>query len=192
MLITKRTVAFIQGAGQAIDNASTALSENVRVAAEDMLSQVALSPLCSASAQAIDGFSQVARLGQDLIAMEQQLRRLYATAAALADAPDALPASGGHTPLPNGKSSSKSQPKKSQAKSAPPAAEPVTALSDNDHRLLHYLEAALQKGDWTRLNGRAAATGSGLPTGSLGISMRRLLASGAVQKGTRGMYRLAN
>ena len=192
MLITKRTVAYIQSAGQAIDSAAAALSENVRAAAEDMLSQVTLSPFDSASTQALEAFRQVARLGQDLIAMEQELRRIYTAAAALAAAPDALPAPAEPAPLPSGPSSSESQPRRRQAKIALSATGTVSALSDNDQRLMHYLQAALPKDQWTRLSGRAASEGSGLPTGSLGVSMRRLLAAGKVQKGQRGMYRLAD
>ena len=165
MLITKRTVAFIQTAGQAIDSASAALSETVRSQAEEMLTRVAASPFGPASTRELEQFRLAARLGQELIAMEQQLRRIHATASELADA-------------------------KTDAKAGAKAAL-AKAQSDNDGKLQAYLETVLKKGEWTRLHGRAVAQGSGLPTGSVGASMRRLLASGAVHKGTRGMYKLA-
>ncbi len=187
MLITKRTVAFIQSAGQAIDSASAALSENMRAAAEDMLSQVTLSPFGSASTQALEEFRRVARLGQDLIAMEQELRRIYTAATELAGAPSALAAQASQGPPSSDQPAKKSFPKTSE-----PGADPLSALSDNDRKLMHYLEASLQKGEWTRLNGQTVVRGSGLPSGSVGVSMRRLLAAGKVQKGNRGMYRLAD
>lgn len=198
MLITSRTVALIQKAGQAIDGASTDLSETVHKQGRDMLTRVAQSPFGADSEQALERFRQITRLGQELLTVEQQLRAIYASATALsvvANEDEGLSS----THSIRATAASPQRGLKAAGASARPKAVPAPAhstagqpLSANDEKLLAYLKTVLKKGAWTRLHGQAVCTGSGLPVGSVGASMRRLLAAGAVNKGARAMYRLAD
>jgi len=64
------------------------------------------------------------------------------------------------------------------------------ALTANDNALLKYLQTALNSSSWTRLTGAAIAQGSGLPLGSVGVSLKRIMATGAVKRGVRGSFKL--
>lgn len=196
MLITRKTVALIQKAGQAIDGASTDISETVRAQGRNMLTRVAQSPFGADSEQALEHFRQITRLGQELLTVEQQLRTIYATATALsvngADGPaPAQPVSATAATAPAGPAPDAAASKRLVAAAAE-RSDGAQTLSANDGKLLAYLKTVLKKGRWTRLHGPAVCTGSGLPVGSVGASMRRLLATGAVKKGARAMYRLAD
>ena len=67
----------------------------------------------------------------------------------------------------------------------------TATLTANDTRLLQFLKMALSTTLWTPLTGSAMAKGSGLPLGSVGISLKKVMGTGAVKKGARGTYKLA-
>jgi hypothetical protein len=70
------------------------------------------------------------------------------------------------------------------------APKPVT-LTANDSKVLDYLKGVLKVDSWTTLTGAAVAQGAGMPLGSIGISLKKVVLAGAVKKSGRGSYQLA-
>jgi hypothetical protein len=79
--------------------------------------------------------------------------------------------------------------KPAKAQKVERAAKPA-ALTANDSKVLQYLKSVLKPGQPALLTGVAISKGSGLPLGSVGISMKKVVASGAVKKSGRGTYLL--
>jgi hypothetical protein len=66
----------------------------------------------------------------------------------------------------------------------------AVALTANDSKLLSYLQGTLKGGDATTITGSALAAGSGLPLGSVGVSLKKIIATGAVNQVGRGTYQI--
>jgi len=219
MSLSKSTLSAIQQAGQALHRATVVVSGAVREQAEHMVSTVASQPFEAEGEQAFANFKMLARLSQDLQSLEEKLRALYANASELAspemDVVNALP----HTARSRAASSkdvaedavvkpASTRTARTARKGTKPAApSPATqangkagkqpgkkskapALTANDNALLKYLQSALNSSSWTHLTGAAIAQGSGLPLGSVGVSLKRIMATGAVKKGARGSFKL--
>jgi hypothetical protein len=56
--------------------------------------------------------------------------------------------------------------------------------------LLHFLQKTLSTTQWARVTGKVMAQGSGLPMGSVGVSLTKLISKGKVLKDDLG-YQLA-
>lgn len=212
MSLSKTTLSAIQQAGQALHQATVVVSGAVREQAEHMVSTVASQPFEAEGEQAFANFKMLARLSQDLQSLEEKLRSLYANASELASPEMDVVASLSHSSARSHTAANKDvaedaivkpastrRPRKAAAPVAAPAAKKArkpgqkgsaAALTANDSKLLQFLQSALNATDWTALTGSAMAKGSGLPLGSVGISLRKVLASGAVKKGARGSYKL--
>ncbi len=222
MSLSKTTLSSIQQAGQALHKATLVVGTAVRSQAEHMVATVASQPFQAEGEQAFANFKMLARLSQDLLSLEQQLKALYATASELASpemdvvaalphaprsrvtasssdqvAEDAIvkPASVRRTRTPVAKKTDKPL---APAKAAKPAkvskaakTTQPTALTANDSKVLQYMKSALKPGQAAALTGAVIAEGSGLPLGSVGISIKKVIASGAVKKSGRGTYLLS-
>lgn len=207
MSLSKSTLSAIQQAGEALHRATVVVSGAVREQAEHMVSTVAAQPFEAEGEQAIANFKQLARLSQDLQSLEERLRVLYANASELAspamDVVNALPhASTRHITSyakdaaedavvkPASSRATRAVPKPAKARSAGgKRSGQGSALTPNDQALLQFLQKALDTRSWTRLTGVAMAQGSGLPLGSVGISLKRLMATGHVTQGARGTFK---
>ena len=211
MSLSKTTLTAIQNAGQAMHEATVVVSAAVRDQAEHMVNTIATLPFESHAEQAFANFRGLARLSQDLQTLEEQMRGLYTSATELAspamDVVAALPhvsskrtAEGKATaedavvkPA-TARRSSKPVKKAKKAKSNAAADKPQSPLSGhltpNDSQLMEYLKTALNTTDLTGLTGTTMAKGSGLPLGSIGISIKKLIETGAVIRGGRGTYKL--
>jgi hypothetical protein len=162
----------------------------------------------------------LARLSQDLLALEQQLKDLYATASELAspemdvvaalphafmrsrtavapadeEAEDAVvkPASLRRANGPT-KRNAPTVAKAAKATKASKEAKPpqALALTANDRKLLAFLQSVLTAKQSIALTSVQIAKGSGLPLGSVGVSLKKVMASGAVKKSGRSSYQLA-
>ena len=222
MSLSKTTLSAIQQAGQALHKATVVVAGAVRAQAEHMVATVASQPFQAEGEQAFTNFKMLARLSQDLLSLEEQLKALYATASELAspemDVVAALP----HGPTrnrtaaaedvaedvvvkpastrrakpaaknvakPAQKAAAKTASKAPSKSSTSKVAKPVT-LTVNDNKILQYFKSVLKPGQASGLTGAAIAKGSGLPLGSVGISVQKVLASGAVKKSGRGTYLL--
>jgi hypothetical protein len=218
MSLSKTTLSAIQQAGQGLHKATVVVSAAVREQAEHMVAIVADQPYQAEGEQAFANFKMLARLSQDLLSLEEQLRALYATASELAspemDVVVALPrgASRTHAAAAEPKDLAedaivkpastrrvkKKAPATAQAKSqaapkgkkAAKPQKPVT-LTSNDSKLLAHLKTVLTTDSWTKLTGAVVAAGAGMPLGSVGISLKKVVLAGAVKKTGRGSYQLA-
>jgi len=63
-------------------------------------------------------------------------------------------------------------------------------LTANDTKVLDYLKTVLKTDEWTKLTGVAISKGAGLPLGSVGISLKKVVQTGAVNKTGTGSYQL--
>jgi hypothetical protein len=66
----------------------------------------------------------------------------------------------------------------------------AATLTSNDNKLLNYLVGVLKGGDSVVITGSKMAAGSGLPLGSVGVSLKKIIASSAVNQVDRGIYQL--
>jgi len=233
MSLSKTTLSAIQQAGHALHKATVVVAGAVREQAEHMVATVASQPFQAEGEQAFANFKMLARLSQDLLTLEEQLKNIYATASDLAspvmDVVAALPRPGARaraaaltqnevaedavvkpaktriakraagkeaakTPVKvtikaTGKTAEKAT-KKAAVKAIGKKAVEAGALTANDGKVLDYLKTILKVGEWADLTGSKVAAGSGLPLGSVGISLKKVIASGAVKKRGRGSYQL--
>ena len=211
MSLSQRNLSALQKAGQAVHGAAEAIASTVRTQAENMVANVASNPFGVESEQAFTQFRTLARLSQDLIAVEQQLQGLFATATELArpesDVVIVLPSRRSTAALTEAVQDVVAKPAKDakvakvKAKAAKAVekktkkqskkADKPAALTANDTKLLEFLRTTLKADDWTTMTGAAMSQGSGLPLGSVGVSLKKILAQGSVKKGERGSYQLA-
>lgn len=192
--------------------ATVVVSAAVRDQAEHMVETIATLPFEPHAEQAFAQFRGLARLSQDLLTLEEQMRGIYSSATELAnpaiDVVAALPhvsskprreakaAAEDAVVKParvrrTGKTSKKAKNNAAKNNAVKKPAGPMpTHLTPNDTQLLDYLKTALNTTDLTPLTGTAMAAGSGLPLGSIGISIKKLMETGAVLRDGRGSYKL--
>ena len=194
MSLSLKDLSFIQRAGQAAHDAAEAISGTVRSRAESMVASMSSQPFSAESEQAIARFKTLSRMSQGLVQVETQLQELYTVAYDLANpASDVIVVKA----LKQRKNSTALAvdvvAKPSKAGKTPNAnriGRKAAILTANDSKLLQYLQSVLKADEWTAQTGGIMSAGSGLPLGSVGVSLRKVLASGAVKSGKRGMYQL--
>jgi hypothetical protein len=194
MSLSQKDLSSIQKAGQAVHGASEAILATVRSQAESMIASVSSQPFGDESEQSIARFRVLARLSQGLVEVEAKLQELYAVASDLANpASDVILVK----TIKQRKSSNAlaidvvAKPAKTvKVAKAKKGGRKAATLTSNDSTLLQYLQGVLKAGEWTAQTGAVMAAGAGLPLGSVGVSLKKILASGAVKSGERGMYQL--
>ena len=198
MALSQSNLAALQQAGQATYNASKLIAEAMHLQAQELVAHVASQPFHSDSEQAFAQFKALAALSHDLQSLETQMRALYARAAELAsplmdvlESPRRLVAHASSNVTAVDAIVKPARERKAGARNHPVTASATPrVLTANDTRLLDYLRQALRRDQWTGLTGSAMATGSGLPLGSVGISLSKILGAKLVRRGKRGMYQL--
>jgi hypothetical protein len=203
MALASETLAAIQKAGQALHDAATEVNHSLKAHAAQVVASVASEPFDTKTDQSLAELKHLAKFSHELASLEQHLRTLYATASTLAHPAMEVISNGASkrklfqlgvgtstaqdvqtkdVPVPkgSGKGQRKTKGRKSRAAS----------LTPNDEKLLRYLMGTLDAGALTTVTGSVMAAGSGLPLGSIGISLGKLIQQGAVVKGSRGAYRL--
>ncbi len=214
MSLSKTTLSAIQQAGQALHKATVVVADAVRSQAEHMVATVASQPFQAEGEQAFTNFKMLARLSQDLLSLEDQLKTLYAAASDLAspemDVVAALPHGSARVrvaasatedvaedvvvkPNPTRRTKVSAKPAsqvaaKTVSKAATKKAAKAITLTVNDNKVLQFMKSVLKPGESSALTGMVISKGAGLPLGSVGISVKKVLASGAVKKSGRGMY----
>lgn len=193
MSLSPKNLSSIQKAGQAVHDSSVVIADAVRTQAQSMVTSMATSPFSAESEQLISRFKTLSKLSQGLGAVEAQLQELYAMAANLENpASDVilLPA------ISKRKAATRSIAVDVIAKPTKPVRLPkkgglkVVAFTANDDKLWAYLQVALKGGDAKAITGNALAAGSGLPLGSVGVSLKKIISAGAVNQVGRGTYQL--
>jgi 3-methyladenine DNA glycosylase/8-oxoguanine DNA glycosylase len=200
MSLSKTTLSAIQQAGTSLHRATVVVAAAVREQAEHMVTTVASQPFQAEGEQAFANFKMLARLSQNLQSLEEQLRNLYATATELAspemDVVAALPRPSARARAAAANEAAEDAIVKPapQRPAKPRGKKPAKAvmLTANDSKVLDYLKTVLKVGEWTALTGASVAQGAGMPLGSVGISLKKVIDSGAVKKKGRGSYQLAH
>jgi len=178
MSLTSAELSTIQSAGVALHRASQTLSDALRLQAQSLVDCVANDPDLAGGEHAFTQFRQLAVICHELGGMEERLKKLYADAGTLRRADKSARRKAEGKKYRGG--TSRSAPKPTQPR----------VLSPNDLKVLSYLKGVLKPNEWTPLTGAIVAAGSGLPKGSVGVSLTRVLAFGAVRRGEGGTYQL--
>ena len=196
MSLSQKNFSSIQKAGQAVHDSSVVIAAVVRAQAESMVASMANAPFSVESEQLISRFKTLSKLSQGLSAVEVQLQELYAMASDLANpASDVIML----TAITKRKAATNDAAVDVISKPSKPAKVPkkpkkggtkAASLTANDSKLLAYLQGALKAGDAKAITGSALAAGSGLPLGSVGVSLKKIIATGAVNQVGRGTYQL--
>lgn len=205
MSLSKTALSSIQQAGQSLHSATVVVAATVREQAEHMVNTVASQPFQAEGELAFSNFKTLARLSQDLQALEEQLRALYITASELTRPEiDVVPAlrkpRGRASAVANAlaedavikpaKTAKAGKAAKGRKAKAAKSNKPVT-LTANDNKVLDYLKTVLKTEEWSLLTGASVAKGADLPLGSVGISLKKVVQFGAVKKSGRNRYQLS-
>ena len=209
MSISPTTLLALQHAGESLDAAKKAFAQEVQSNAERMVGIVSSEPFGTEADRAYAQLRAIARLAHELQAMEEQLKTMYRAAAemivpetpvleALSDrrrrsrihqneprhegAEDAIVKPAPQRPAHEAKT------KQKMAKTSPSSSQ---HLSPNDEKVLKHLKKVLDRRSWKSLTQVSIAQGAGIPVGSVGLAMHRLLAGEVVREGSKGSYRLA-
>lgn len=192
-MLSSKNLSSIQKAGQAVHDASEVIAATVRTQAESMVASMATAPFSAESEQSISRFKTLSKLSLGLSAVEAQLQDLYSIAADLASPVSdviVLPSISKRKAVTNAAAVDVTPKPPKAAKKAKKGGRKAVELTANDNKLLGFLQGALKVGDTTAITGNAMSDGSGLPLGSVGVSLRKVIASGAVKQVGRGTYQL--
>lgn len=198
MAMSSKVLAVIQRAGQALDLAREAVAGEVQAQATAVIAQVASQPFSNDSDRAYGRLRSLARIGHELKSLEEQLRGLYAQASELGtvELEQLISISpGAARPL----LSQTCDPEDVQVKapivaSVKPGKRPrvnIQSLHGNDAKVMAYLASALDRRSFKAQTQAVVARGAGIPLGSVGLALRRLIAGGYLTEGDKGHYRLA-
>ena len=193
MSLSSKNLSSIQKAGQAVRDSSEAIAATVRAQAESMVSSMATAPFSAESEQSISRFKMLSKLSQGLATVESQLQEIYAIASDLANLASEVVVLKGASRRKSITSTADADvvvmPAKA-TKRAKTGGRKAATLTDNDNKLLAFLQKALKSGAATAITGNALSTGSGLPLGSVGLSLKKIISTGAVKQVGRGTYQL--
>lgn len=208
MSLAPSALLSLQRAGESLYAARQAFAQEVQINASHVVGIVASEPFSSEADRAYARLRSIARMAHDLQSMEEQLKTLYASAldlgspevpvlVALSNPRQRPPAStnpGDIAGAEDAEVKPLSQKKPLKAKAAKNAASepstPIPRMSGNDAAVLAYLKQVLDRRSWKTFTQAAIAEGAGIPRGSVGLAMRRVMAAGIVREGQKGSYRL--
>lgn len=208
MSISPKTLLLLQKAGENLYAARNALAQDVQQHASRVVHMVASEPFGNDADRAYAQLRSIARMAHELQAMEEQLKTLYGSAMELTAAePPVLVDLSDRSPRARVQPSALGveeaqdvqikpvQPKQPLRKKATASvtaelARPRQRLSANDQKVLAYLKQVLDRRSWKPLTQVAIADGAGIPKGSVGLALRRVIDAGMVREGQKGNYRL--
>lgn len=210
MSLNPRILQSIQQAGQSIHDCREMLKAEVSRHTEQLVSVMASQPLGPSADSAFSQLKQVARIHQEMQALEEQLRGIYQSAAQIkgeeVQVIEALPHRRASTATAAvlvedaqviQKSAGRKQRKAKAGKPGKPSAKAPQRkhrggrVSTNDEKVLAALQRLLKVFKHATLSQAQIATEAGIPVGSIAASIRRLQDAGAVQQMARGQYRLS-
>ncbi len=211
MTISPRILAIIQKAGTAVFNADVALKGAVADSARKVSDAMLKNPLGSHHDSLYQEWKNTARISQAISTIEAELKTLYALAASPADkeAVIALPAPAENTLLEvlssmdvtdvvAKRSPRKLKDTKKLSKAASKKAVSGTAIrtkrnggQDNTAKVLAQLQTVLNDQTFSKLNQSSVAVAIGLPKGSIGASIKKLIHDGKLVQGQGKEFKLA-
>ena len=208
MAIASQTLSQLQAAGSAVNTAALALQQELQAHSQALMDQMALQPFGPEADGAYQQMKQVARLVHEMNSLEQQLKAIYLDAAQRSQ-PDipvmpALPSASRqrrlarktdiatYEPVEDAKvvevKTAKSEWRQKNLKPADAPKAQKSKLSNTDR-----LHAAFKKllGKKAKAVGHAELSGlSGLPRGSIGASIKKLIEAQKLAVDADGVYRL--
>lgn len=208
MSIAPTTLLSLQQAGENLYAARQAFAQEIQLNASRVVGIVASEPFSNDADRAYAQLRSIARMAHELQAMEEQLKTLYGSATELVapETPVLVALSDRRThvharPNASGVESAQDAVVKPAPQKQPPktratlkvTAEPVSPpqrMSANDEKVVAYLKQVLDGRSWKTFTQTAIARGAGIPLGSVGLAMRRVIAAGIVREGQKGSYRL--
>lgn len=137
----------------------------------------------------------LARMAHELQAMEEQLKALYAQATE-ATSPDlpvliALSSDGARAAARPGKANAEEAVVKPAAARKSKAVQgKQSRLSPNDENVMQALQGMLDRQSARVVTHASIAQATGIPLGSIGRSLRNLVAAGSIKEGPKGAFRL--
>lgn len=206
MALPVKTLATIQAAGAAIYAADAALKDAVQSYAEQVKLAMAVNPFDMGNDSLFDDWKTVARLSRAVGQVEAEFQKIYNAATDLSAG--AIPAvlSMPSLTAPQATATNdltmvqeieatdaviKKIPKKIKAAGkAKPAASKPTSLSGNSAKVLARLLNMLNSNHFVKINRAAVGAEIGLPKGSIGASITKLLETGHLIEGGIGEYKL--
>lgn len=206
MSLNTRLLQSIQQAGQSIHDSRELLKAEVARHTEHLVSVMSAQPLGPMADSAFGQLKLVARMHQEMQALEDQLRGIYQSATQLKEADvqviEALPhRRSTSVPTERVEDANVVTPvvrrKPGRKPAAKPVAEPAPVkrqggrVSTNDDKVLTALRRLLKVFKNATLSQAQIATEAGVPIGSMAASLRRLQDAGLVVQMARGQYRLS-
>lgn len=206
MSLSVNTLQSLQQAGQCIYDCRERLKAEVSRHTERLVSVMANQP----TGPTVDGVfaqvKQVARLHQELQALEDQLRHIYQTAEQIKgdeiEVIDALPhrrVSGSSAPPATEDARMVVSPVAKKVKKARPSREIPSQtdvshrpgrVSANDEKVYRALRRLLKTHKGEQLSQSQIAREAGIPVGSIGVSIKRLVRVGRISHNQRGAYHI--
>ncbi|CAM3766396.1 hypothetical protein [Polaromonas hydrogenivorans] len=200
MTLSSSTLQSIQQAGLGLYQAHQAVSADVQAGGARAMAQMASQPFSPDNDAAYKKLLSLARMAHELQAMEEQLKALYAQASEAAS-PDlpvliALGSDGGRgdggraAPRPDKASAEEAVVKPAAARKSKAVQGKKPRLSPNDEKVMAVLTSLLDRRSARVVTQASLAQATGIPLGSIGRSLRNLVAAGSIKEGPKGAYRL--
>lgn len=206
MALPSQTLAAIQSAGAAIYAADTALKEAVQSYAEQVKLAMLENPFDMSNDGLFEDWKTVARLSRTVGQVEAEFQKIYRVASDLSTGSAlpifAMPSLTATQTRTTGditlvqevdatdaviKSSSNRPRLKANAKP-----EQMQPLNGNSAKVLAKLLDLLNPDAFVRINRSAVATEIGIPKGSIGATITRLIDSGHLMEDAAGQYKLGS
>lgn len=202
MTVKMSTVAQIQRAGQAIHDASESLIRDAQKASEHLNKTMSAAPHGPQADRIFNQWKNVARMAQDISQLEASLRNIYENSVLLAKTDDvealAIPVKkhrkGSEAQdavvLPEpakaqaGKQRAKRRVEKKPASGAP--------REGNETKLMAYFATVLNSEELKQLHHMEITKATGIPSGSIAATIKRLVGKNLLEAGRRGALRLVS
>ena len=202
MALPNAALRALQQAGQGVHAASAALAEAVKTNGLKVVSSIASDPFSPEGEAAFTRLRSMARLSHELKVIEEKLREIFITAEKLASGEAVIVMSIGdagtsQSPLGQdvGEIAAEDVIDKRANKAAPAAKTTklpkALSMSPNDIKVLGGLKKSLSRKGWKAITHSSIAQASGIPAGSVGLSLKRLLQMGKLAFNASGAYKLA-
>ncbi len=217
MALSPKLLSLMQKAGTAVFNADAALKEAVSESAQKVSEALTKNPFHAIDDSHYANWKSAARISQALSAIEAELKSLYAVASDLPankGVTIALPAPSNNSSLNDAleviqsidvtdvvakRGPRKLKAAKKQGRSvAKKVAKGTTTRTkrsgglDNTAKVLGHLQTVLNDQSFTKLNQSSVAEAIGLPKGSIGASVKKLLKDGKLVQGEGKEFKLAS
>ncbi len=198
MTLSPKMLSIIQKAGTAVFAADAALKDAVTECAKKVRDAMTDNPFDAGVSDLYEDWKAVARVSQAMTAIEAELQKVHALAmsrpALAVNAPLQLLTSVDVTDAVVKRGPRKSKAAKKVGAKVNKRGIRRTKPSDgpdNTARVLSHLQTVLNADSFVKLNQSAVAIGVGVPKGSIGASIRKLLKAGTLIQGERGQFKLA-